>query len=193
MKKTITLLLVLSMTCALAACGNEDKEVDSTVLGEENATNVTTTVADNNTDATEASTEASLAETNNGYTYDLNGVSLSINAEMAPLVEQLGEPDFYFESESCAFQGLDKVYTYGSVEITTYPEDDVDYILTIALLDDTVTTPEGIYIGSTQEQVIETYGEAATTTDTSLIYTDDNGTILTFIISDGIVSYISYS
>ena len=189
MKKTITLLLVLSMTCALAACGNEDKEVDSTVLGEENATNVTTTVADNNTDATEASTEASLTETNDGYTYDLNGVSLSINAEMAPL----GEPDFYFESESCAFQGLDKVYTYGSVEITTYPEDDVDYILTIALLDDTVTTPEGIYIGSTQEQVIEAYGEAATTTDTSLIYTDDNGTILTFIISDGIVSYISYS
>lgn len=71
-----------------------------------------------------------------------------MNENMEPLVKKLGDADNYFESDSCAFQGKDKVYTYGSVKITTYPKDNKDYVYTIELLDDTVSTPEGISIGS---------------------------------------------
>lgn len=84
--------------------------------------------------------------------------------------KKLGDADNYFESDSCAFQGKDKVYTYGSVKITTYPKDNKDYVYTIELLDDTVSTPEGISIGSDKKAVEEKYGDASDSTETSYIY-----------------------
>ena len=74
------------------------------------------------------------------FTYDLKGVTVAMNENMEPLVKKLGDADNYFESDSCAFQGKDKVYTYGSVKITTYPKDNKDYVYTIELLDDKYTT-----------------------------------------------------
>ena len=41
-----------------------------------------------------------------------------MNTDVAPVIEALGEPLHYFESESCAFKGLNK-YTYGGFEIST--------------------------------------------------------------------------
>lgn len=127
-----------------------------------------------------------------GYTFELNGVTIAMNAEMAPIVEALGEADSYFESESCAFQGLDKVYAYGSVQISTYPVDGVDYVYTVVLKDDTVETPEGIMIGSATEDVIAAYGDADTQTDTALSYTKDDS-ILAFILDNGTVTDITYT
>ncbi len=127
-----------------------------------------------------------------GYTFELNGVTIAMNAEMAPIVEELGDADSYFESESCAFQGLDKVYTYGSVQISTYPQDDVDYVYSIVLKDDMVETPEGIMIGSSKDDVIAAYGEADTETDASLSYTKDDS-VLAFILEGDTVTDITYT
>ena len=88
------------------------------------------------------------------YVFALDGVEVAVNADMAPLAEALGEPSDYFESESCAFQGLDKVYTYGGVIIRTYPQDGKDYVLSVELKDDAVPTREGIYIGADREAVL---------------------------------------
>ena len=54
----------------------------------------------------------------------------------------LGEPMHYFEAPSCAFEGMDKIYSYSGFEFTTYTKDNVDYIASIVFLDDTVTTRE---------------------------------------------------
>ena len=67
---------------------------------------------------------------------DFNGTQVVLGAEMKPIADKLGKPTKYFESQSCAFQGLDKVYTYGGVIIRTYPENDVDYVLSIELKDE---------------------------------------------------------
>ena len=87
---------------------------------------------------------------------------LPMNAEFGPLLDYLGEPDSYFEAASCAFDGLDKTYTYGGVEIITYPDEskeDVDYISSVRLLDNSVSTPEGVTIGSSEAEVTAAYGE----------------------------------
>ena len=47
-----------------------------------------------------------------GFTYTNGSVTIEMNSDAAAVVEKLGEPLDYFESESCAFEGLDKVYTY---------------------------------------------------------------------------------
>ncbi|MBQ7918851.1 MAG: hypothetical protein IJ324_02775 [Lachnospiraceae bacterium] len=141
-------------------------------------------------ESSQQSVEEQVAEP--GYVYSQGGVDVAVNGEMAPIVEAWGEPDKYFESESCAFQGMDKVYTYGSVVINTYPENDKDYVLTIELKDDTITTAEGIYIGSSKEDVVATYGAATSETDVALVY-DKGECQLTFFFEDDCVTNITYA
>lgn len=127
-----------------------------------------------------------------GYVMTVQGTDVAVNAPMAPIVDALGEADKYFESESCAFQGLDKVYTYGSVVITTYPEDGKDYVYSIELKDDTVTTKEGAYIGMAKADVVSAYGNATNETEVALVYEKD-ACQLAFILEDGLVKNITYT
>ena len=83
-----------------------------------------------------------------GYVFTVDGTTIAMNAEVAPILEKLGKEKNYFESASCAFEGLDKEYTYNGFVLKTYPLNDVDYVASITLQDDTVATPEGIAIGS---------------------------------------------
>ena len=143
------------------------------------------------TESPAASVETKASEKTDGYAFTLKGVQVALHAEMAPIVAKLGEPTKYFESESCAYQGLDKVYTYGGVTISTYPDNGVDYVLDVVLRDDTVSTPEGISIGDPLSKVEEIYGAPNETRDNAVCYVK-NGTQLTFFIDNGTVYTISY-
>lgn len=126
------------------------------------------------------------------YTFFFQDTEVAVNGDMAALTEKLGEPSSYFESESCAFQGLDKVYTYGGVIIRTYPEDGKDYVLSVELRDDTVSTREGLYVGAGREDVTTAYGEPTEETGAALRYVDGDCT-LAFILEDGRVTDITYT
>ena len=54
--------------------------------------------------------------------------------------------------------------------ITTYPEDGKDYVYSIELKDDTVTTKEGAYIGMAKADVVSAYGTATNETEVALVY-----------------------
>ena len=51
-----------------------------------------------------------------------DGVTVSVDEDMAQVLTDLGEAQSYFEAESCAFEGLDKTYTYPGFVITTRPD-----------------------------------------------------------------------
>ena len=125
------------------------------------------------------------------YIFRAGEVSIAIDAQAAPILEALGAWKDYAESPSCAFEGMDKVYTYAGFEIETYCLDGVDYIASVRLLDDTFKTQKGITIGSTKEAVIEAYGEPAESGELSLIY-QDAGMKLQFLLRDGVVCDIQY-
>ena len=95
---------------------------------------------------------------------------IEMNADASAVVEELGEANDYFESESCAFEGLDKVYSYPGFQLKTYPVDDKDYVLSVVFMDDTVSTDEGISIGSTKDEVTEAYGEPSSESSTEMVY-----------------------
>ena len=116
---------------------------------------------------------------------------MSINDDMSEVLTSLGEPQSYFEAESCAFEGLDKTYTYSGFVITTRPEGEKDFVNSILLTDDRVTTPEGIYIGATGDDVTAAYGDSTAGFDTLLTYTK-NGTTLNFVLSEDKVISIEY-
>lgn len=119
-------------------------------------------------------------EKEEGYAFVHQGTKIAIDGEAAEVLSALGEWIDYAESASCAFEGLDKVYTYSSFEIQTYPMSGKDYIYMVNLLDDTVSTEEGIRIGSTRAQVLSAYGEADKQSDTLLSYTGE-GMYLEFL------------
>lgn len=120
-------------------------------------------------------------------------VILGVDMDAAAAVALLGEPAGYFESESCAFQGMDKVYTYPSFVINTYPQEGLDLILSVYLMDDMYTTEEGAYIGMHLDEITAIYGEPAKTAEGSVTY-EKGGCALAFMHdADGYVNAITYT
>ena len=118
-------------------------------------------------------------------------VSVTTDMDAAPVIQVLGEPDSYFEAPSCAFQGIDKIYTYSHFEINTYQDNDTDKISMILFLDDLVSTSEGICIGMTKENMENVYGTGYEVQNGAYVYKKDSMKLV-FIISDGEITSIEY-
>ncbi len=127
-----------------------------------------------------------------GYVFEYNNVEIAMNEDTSTFIDDLGEEQSYYEAESCAFDGLDKTYTYAGFQLITYPIDDVDYVSSIVLKDDTVSTPEGICIGDEKSTVEEAYGTDYEEGNGSYIYTKGDST-LQFIFEDDYVTAIIYT
>ena len=169
MKKIFALILALTMVLTLAACGGQT------------APETTAPAAGTTTTQPDASS----------WKYTVQGVDILMHAEAAPVLEALGEPVSYTEEASCAFTGLDKTYYYGGFYLQTYPIGEKDYIFSAWLVDDSSTTPEGIYIGATQAEVEAAYGTEGFNGSNAYVMTGTTST-LTVILTDGVVSSIQY-
>lgn len=139
-----------------------------------------------------ANQTAEASETNKGYSFEYQGVTIPMNVDAAPIVEKPGKSVDYFEAASCAFQGLDKIYYYNGFELGTYPNGNKDYVSYVNLLDDSVTTDQGIYLGSNLDEVVAAFGSEYTAEGTSYVYRLGD-TKLTFIIEENTVIQITYA
>ena len=167
MKKLLILLLALIMVASLAACGGE-------------------------TPSDTKGTEPNNATPAEGFVFNYKGTKIAIHAEAAPILAALGEAKSYTESASCAFEGLDKTYYYGSFYLDTYPKGEKDYVYGFWFADDSVSTEEGIYIGATKAQVEKAYGAAAFNGSNAYNITKGDN-ILTIILENDVVTSIQYS
>ncbi len=120
-----------------------------------------------------------------------DGFVISVNMDIRDVLSQLGEPLKYVESPSCAYIGFDKTYTYSGFAITTRPEGENDYINLIILTDDSVTTPEGIFIGDDANNIKAVYGVPVKENDNLISY-KDGYTLLNFVLKSGEVISIEY-
>ena len=175
------LLIASLMVLLLTGCGGKDQgdkeTVDQSVTKQED-------IPDNNTTDTPV--------VKDGYVFEYNGVDIQMNSDAAPILNALGEPQEYFEAKSCAFDGMDKTYFYSGIELTTYPKSDKeDYTSSIYFKDDSVSTKEGIYIGSTLQQLLDAYGENYSGNETSYTYKKGDSSIM-FIVNEDEVTSITY-
>lgn len=123
------------------------------------------------------------------FTY--NGIKILLGAEAAPIIDALGEPRSYTEEPSCAFDGMDKTYYYGSFYLSTYPMDGKDHVYNLWFADDGAATNEGIRIGSSQPQVEEAYGKDCSNGTNSFVLTKGQSRLV-ILIEDGLVSSVRY-
>lgn len=176
------LFLVASfcMLLGLTACGSDEKVIS------QDSQNVTQSSKEENKEESKEETKKV-----NGYIFTYNDIKIQIDADAKKYVEQLGEPASYYESPSCAFDNLDKFYTYHGFEIDTYYSNEKDLVLGVVLLDDTVSTTEGICIGDAKDKVSSVYGQATEETDNSVTYKKDDMKLV-FIFQDDVVAAIEY-
>ena len=167
-KKVFAIALALTALLAFTACGDGDEKV-----------------IDNKT----GSTTGSDSETStDGFVFEINGVSLPIGAEADDLIEALGEAKSVYEVPSCAFGDLDVIYTYAGFDVETYQEDSVNYISSISLTDDSVSTPEGLSLGDSYDKIAELYGEPTSDDGATVLYRFTDMKLMILVEDDAITS-----
>ncbi len=130
------------------------------------------------------------------FSLTIENVTIKGNTHVKQYLDKLGDDYEYSESISCAYDGLDKIYTYDNFSIYTYPDGDKDYVLEVEVLGGNYATHKGIKIGSSREDVIKAYGEkyledgallyynktnnAADTTEPMLYFVMDNDKVISF-------------
>ncbi|MBD5460686.1 MAG: hypothetical protein HDR26_07050 [Lachnospiraceae bacterium] len=172
MKKWKLTLLAAAVMLMLAACGDEPAQTNG----------------DNPSEGTQQQTPEGKVD---GYVFVYNGVTISVDELMQTVLDQLGEPLTVYEAPSCAFDGVDKIYTYSSVEIQTYPAEDGDRISMIVLKDDMVSTPEQVSLFGYEGDITDAYGENYTEENGMRVYTK-GGMKLRFILEGGEIVSIEY-
>lgn len=180
MKRTGIVALFLAAS-VMAGCGAQP--ANATPESQE-----TVPAAVSETETAETQAEQEEEGTADSFVFEYEGTEISVNQEMAGVLEALGEPNSYFEAASCAFEGLDKMYTYSSFEIDTYPEGDKDYISCIYFKDDMVQTQEGVSLFMTQADMESAYGTDYEMDNGAFVYTKGNGQLSFIIENDEIVS-----
>ena len=163
MKKIIAMLLAMAMLLCFAGCQSTETENP----GE------------------------SKEPVQDSFTFTYKGTKIALHAPAADVVAALGEPKTYSESTSCAFEGLDKSYGYGSFYLETYPIGDKDYVYGWYFVDDMVENDEGICIGSSKADVEAAYGTENYNGTNAFEVTKGSGK-LTIILENDVVSSVQY-
>ncbi len=190
MKKFLIIACIACMLLSLAACGDKGENTAPTQPAESANAAANVNVGE---DAVPASpVEPEIPDEADGFSFSHKGVEISFHAPAAPIVEALGEPIKYTETTSCAFEGLDKSYYYGSFYLETYPVGDEDFVYGWWFADDGVATPEGIYIGAELSEVEAAYGSEGYNGSNAFVINKEAGS-LAIILTDGVVSSIQYA
>lgn len=122
-----------------------------------------------------------------------NDVTLAIGGPADKAVTTLGDWISMNSSDSCGgFSGKDYVYTYHGFRMSTTPAKDGQIICKVELTDDSVKTPEGLYIGmSRADAEAAMKGFTSESVGDNLVYTSGE-TKLQVVFRDGAVTGIVY-
>jgi hypothetical protein len=129
-----------------------------------------------------------------GYVFKTSdGTKIAIGDTDEVVTANLGKPLSEISSASCGgFEGKDYVYTYKGFRVSTTPAAKGQIVCKIELTDDSVKTPEGLYIGmSRADAEAAMKGKTAESVGENLVYTA-GGTKLQVVFRDGAVSGILY-
>ncbi len=167
--KRVKMLIAMLMLviCGVGGCKEKDK-------GEETTTKVTQ------------------QKQKKEYVYKVGDGRVAMGTPVEDALALLGTDYEYFEAPSCAVEGLDYYYYYQNVTMVANDINGQRLVTGLWLLNDAVSTAEGIHIQSTNKEVLAAYGNDYEMRGTQMLYSGKN-TILTIGIKDGKVNTIEYA
>ncbi len=130
-----------------------------------------------------------------GFKAIVNGdLEIEPGVSAAAALEALGEPEKYEEAASCYFDGMDKIFNYGSFEIRTYPKDGQDMVQDVCIMEpgDKAGSSQ-ITVGSSLADVLAAYGEEYSLVGKMYKYYYDDVRYTYFFIMDDAVKYFGYA
>jgi hypothetical protein len=113
-----------------------------------------------------------------GFLFKAYGQEIYVCLPAAPILAALPEPDDIFEAPSCAFEGVDITYFFSGFELTTYPENGAEHILSVLFTDDSIATPGGVYLGGTLTDMERAYGTDHVQNGPQYIYSNGRGSLI---------------
>ena len=137
-------------------------------------------------------TNVSAVETTNEFTIKLEYEGKDMTPGATFSRDIFGQEQSYTEVPSCAGQGTDKVYNYGSYEITAYQEENEEKIYSVYFIDDQITTTEGVKISDDSSVMFEKYGDNYEQTGNQYTYKTGN-VELSFIVENDFITSITYT
>ena len=125
--------------------------------------------------------------------FKVKDTKVVIGADAEDTIEKLGNWSSQNSSDSCGgFSGKDYIYSYSGYSVSTTPSKNGQIVCKIELTDDSVKTPQGLYIGMSRkdaEKAME--GFTAESVGDNLVYTQGD-VKLQVIFRDGSVAGIVY-
>ena len=196
MKRIIALSCCLMLLTCLTACGSDEVSEDRMITrpAEEAAEPVAVAaveeavIAGTETSVTEVTQQAAAVAVGN-YTFDASGVELIPGDPFDPGV--LPKAESVYEVPSCAIEGTDNLYNYGTFELTAFDDGEKELIYSILLTDPNITTTEGLALGDDVQKMVELYGEGYTQQGNAYVYTGD-AELLYIIAQNEKVASIEY-
>ena len=189
MKKFVAMMLAVLMALSLAACGQPSKaENTENTAGDADTTQAApaqddTTAAPEETTAPETTAPETTAApvTEEGFSFVLEGVTLVPGTAFDSAA--LPEAQSTYQVPSCAIEGTDNVYNYGTVEVTAFNDGSGEVIYSVYIVDANTPTDEGLYIGDTLDQAAAIYGEDYVQESSQITY--QKGDTLLVMVLDG--------
>ncbi len=129
-------------------------------------------------------------DTHQKYTVEIRGVELCVGGDADEVISRLGESNSHSSAPSCAGVGEDELYIYSGFKLFVYRSGARAEISSVEIVNDTISTAEGIYIGDEEEKVISVYGEGKRIGEVREY--EGNGVRLRFFIRGGRVRSIKY-
>jgi hypothetical protein len=194
MKIIMLVLIIVLFTLSLAACGSGDSPGGETPVEQ-----VPAEVAPRDNEPAlpvgENEPEASVEDEpiiSDAFFFKMGDFIVEMDQDIDYVINNVGEPLGRFEAQSCAFDGMDIIFSYPGIQIYTYPAGAGNYIHTIGFFDDSVRTAEGnIRLGTRIQSVIDVYGDDYSY-ETGLYRFTRGLTVLEFLVEDDIVMGITY-
>ena len=121
----------------------------------------------------------------------LGGVNIQMGANIEELIVAIGLPIAEFRMPSCAFDGTDIVYRFPGLQVHTIPIGEANFVHTIAITDDTVSTSGGIMLGSSFYDLLRAYGKNYVREYGMYTFTQGH-TSISFFVDGGMVTHITY-
>lgn len=209
-KRILTVMTAVMMLSALTACGGDSSQADEAGSSQTavNLQEAETTPAAETAEAETPEAETSAAEAEADpeapaedaaagaaidFDFNANGTVIVCGDEAQPVLDALGTADSTFEAPSCAFTGTSYYYTYGGMQVVTYPDEfdqSLNRIYEVDLNDDTVATNEGIKVGDTYDDVIAKYGTPDQESPAFLVYKTEGKAVQFFLEGNNIKTIV---